>query len=87
MKYDFINAVAEFLKGITFGYGTYLILYSTFLFISVIVGALALYYRNKRTRYQNIVDHEYQIPVTIVVPAYNEEVTVVETVGVQPANT
>ena len=80
MKYDFINVVADLLKGITLGYGTYLILYSTFLFISVIVGALVLYYQNKRTRYQNIADHEYQIPVTIVVPAYNEEVTVVETV-------
>ena len=80
MKYGFIKAMAEFLKGITLGYGTYLILYSTFLFISVIVGALALYYRNKRTRYKNVADHEYQIPVTIVVPAYNEEVTVVETV-------
>ena len=80
MKYDFIDALADFLKGITLGYGTYLILYSTFLFISVIVGALVLYYRNKRTRYKNVVDHEYQVPVTIVVPAYNEEVTVVETV-------
>jgi cellulose synthase/poly-beta-1,6-N-acetylglucosamine synthase-like glycosyltransferase len=80
MKYDFIKVVAEFLKSITLCYGAYLILYSTFLFISVIVGALVLYYRNKRTRYQNIVNHEYQIPVTIVVPAYNEEVTVVETV-------
>ena len=58
MKYDFINVVADLLKGITLGYGTYLILYSTFLFISVIVGALVLYYQNKRTRYQNIADHE-----------------------------
>ena len=80
MKYEFIEFVADLLKGVTVGYGAYLVLYSTFLFISVIIGAIVLYYRNKRTRYQTVVDHEYQIPITIVVPAYNEEVTVVETV-------
>ncbi len=80
MKYDIMSAASEFIKTVTLGYGAYLILYSTFLFISVIVGAIVLYSRNKRLRYQNIIDHEYQIPVTIVVPAYNEEVTVVETV-------
>lgn len=80
MKYDIMSAASEFIKTVTLGYGAYLILYSTFLFISVIVGAIVLYSRNKRLRYQNIINHEYQIPVTIVVPAYNEEVTVVETV-------
>lgn len=75
-----IDFFSDFLRTVTVGYGAYLVLYSTFLFISVIVGALNLYYKNKRFRFHNVVEHEYQIPVTIVVPAYNEEVTVVETV-------
>lgn len=61
-------------------YIVYLLGYSTFLMISVISGSLELYQESKKRMYNGIVKHDYLVPVSIVVPAYNEEVTVVDTV-------
>ena len=58
----------------------YLLGYSTFLIVSVISGSLELYRENKKRRYLNEIQHEYYVPISIVVPAYNEEITVVDTV-------
>ncbi len=58
----------------------YLIGYATFLFVSVVVGATTLYKRKIQDRLRNRLAGGYYVPVSIVVPAYNEEVTVVETV-------
>ena len=58
----------------------YLIGYSTFLFVSVVVGATTLYKKKMQDRLMNKFSDNYYIPITIIVPAYNEEVTVVQTV-------
>lgn len=58
----------------------YLLGYSTFLLASVLLGALELYRDRKRRRYHNELEHDYYLPVTIIVPAYNEEITVADTV-------
>ncbi len=58
----------------------YLLGYSTFLFLSVVVGATRLYRDKEYELLQNKLWQNYYVPVSILVPAYNEEVTVVETV-------
>lgn len=58
----------------------YLIGCSTFLFLSVVVGASTLYKKKMQDRLMNKFTDNYFVPITIVVPAYNEEVTVVQTV-------
>ena len=58
----------------------YLIGYSTFLFLSVVIGATTLYKKKMQDRLMNKFTENYFVPITIVVPAYNEEVTVVQTV-------
>ena len=58
----------------------YLLGYSTFLFLSVIVGASRLYRDKEYELLQNKLWQNYYVPVSILVPAYNEEVTVVDTV-------
>lgn len=58
----------------------YLMGYSTFLLVSVVTGALDLYLENKKRRFHSELLHDYYIPVSIVVPAYNEEITVADTV-------
>ena len=58
----------------------YLIGYSTFLFLSVVIGATTLYNKKMQDRLMNKFTENYFVPITIVVPAYNEEVTVVQTV-------
>lgn len=62
------------------GFVIYLIGYSTFLFVSVVVGATTLYKKKMQDRFMNKFTENYYVPITIVVPAYNEEVTVVQTV-------
>lgn len=58
----------------------YLVGYSTFLFLSVVVGSIDLYQSRQRARMRNALWQSYYVPVSILVPAYNEEVTVVDTV-------
>lgn len=69
-----------FLKGVGVFFILYLIGYSTFLFLSVLVGSSELYRIHRRKRLQNILPDNYFVPISIIVPAYNEEITVVETV-------
>lgn len=58
----------------------YLIGYSTFLFLSVTVGSAELFKKKQQYRMMNAIKNDYFIPISIIVPAYNEEVTVTETV-------
>lgn len=72
--------IDPFLEVVGIFFLLYLIGYSTFLFLSVLVGSSELYRLHRQRRLQNILPNDYFVPITIVVPAYNEEVTVVETV-------
>jgi len=58
----------------------YMLVYSTFLFLSVTVGTSVLYKQLQRRQMKNELQHDYYIPISIIVPAYNEDVTVVDTV-------
>lgn len=58
----------------------YMIGYSTFLFLAVVIGSSDLYRKRQHEKLKNTLLHDYFIPVSIIVPGYNEEVTVVETV-------
>ena len=59
----------------------YLIGYSTFLFLSVTVGSSELFKKKRQYRMMNAIKNDYYIPISIIVPAYNEEVTVTSTVS------
>lgn len=80
MREFILDFVSKFLTGVGSGFVVYLILYSTFLFVAVLVGAFWLYEKNRKKRFHTISDTKYHIPVSIIVPAYNEEVTVADTV-------
>lgn len=58
----------------------YLLLYSFYLFLSVIVGAWYLYKKNQMFMLRNELKHDYYVPISIIVPAYNEEVTIIKNV-------
>ena len=72
-----IEGIKLFLDWVGYFFIAYLIGYSTFLFISVLVGSIDLYKIHRREIMKNILPSDYYIPISIVVPAYNEEVTVV----------
>ena len=75
-----IESLDIFLKAVGVFFIIYMIGYSTFLFLSVLVGSSELYKTHRRKRLRNYFPNDYFVPITIVVPAYNEEITVVETV-------
>lgn len=58
----------------------YLIGYSTFLFLSVTVGSSTLYGAKRRNTLKNELLNDYYIPISVIVPAYNEEVTIEATI-------
>lgn len=58
----------------------YLIGYSTFLFLSVMAGSIHLYEKRRDDKLKNTLHHNFYIPISIIVPAHNEDMTVVDTV-------
>ncbi len=58
----------------------YLVGYASFLMLSVTVGSSELWDARRRNKLKNELRKNYYIPVTIVVPAYNESVTIEATI-------
>ena len=75
--FEFVKALLDVINVF---FIVYLIGYSTFLFLAVVVGSSDLYYNRRKERLKNSLNQNYYVPVSIIVPAHNEEVTVVETV-------
>ena len=69
----FFNVVSVF-------FVLYMIGYATFLFLSVVVGSSTLYGLKRRNMLKNELPTDYYIPVSVLVPAYNEAVTIEATV-------
>lgn len=72
--------VDTFLDAVGIFFIIYLIGYSTFLFLSVVIGSVQLYRQHRQQRLMNYLPNDYHLPISILVPAWNEEVTVVATV-------
>lgn len=75
-----MDAIKFFLDGVGVFFILYLIGYSTFLFLAVVTGATTLYQAKEQARLKNVLEKNYYVPVSIIVPAYNEELTVADTV-------
>lgn len=58
----------------------YLILYSLFILFSVLVGTYSLYSQKRKNRLYNFIEHDYYVPLSVIVPAHNEEKTINETI-------
>ena len=59
----------------------YLVIYASFLVISNMYGSIKMYRYRKMERLHNELDHEFYFPISIIVPAYNENVTAVQTIN------
>lgn len=75
--YKFID---PFMAAVSVFFLIYLIGYSTFIFLSTMFGSVHLYTKKQKNTMKDTMLKDYYVPVSIIVPAYNEEVTVVETV-------
>jgi len=73
---DFIRELLYFVS--TF-YIAYLIIFVTFSFLAVLIGAYKLYTNDRMLRYKNKLKYD-DLPVSVLVPAYNESVTIVDSI-------
>ena len=80
MYYTYIELLKTILYYINFFFLIYLIGYATFMFISVITGAITLSNRKQAQVLKKNYYPRKNIPVSIIVPAYNEEITVTDTI-------
>ncbi|WP_297211173.1 glycosyltransferase family 2 protein [uncultured Flavonifractor sp.] len=77
---DTIDAFKLFFDYVGAFFILYMIGYASFLFLAVAVGSSTLYQLKRRSGLKNELPQEYYVPVTIVVPAYNEEITIAATI-------
>lgn len=75
-----MDAIKTFLFGIDVFFVTYLIGYSTFLFLSVMYGSVELFQKREDEELEHRLHHDIFIPISIIVPAHNEEITIIDTV-------
>lgn len=74
---DFIQAFLSFV-GIFFVF--YMMGYASFLFLSVTVGSAELYGAKRRNLLKNELRSDYYVPISIIVPAHNESITIESTI-------
>lgn len=72
--------VQEILYAVEWFFIAYLAVYSTFLFASIVSGSLALYEMHQRKWYKVDDLGPIDIPVSVLVPAHNEELSILKTV-------
>ena len=75
-----IDVVRLIYTGIGWFFVAYLVAYTIFMILSVTVGSVTLFEQRGRKQMQNRLDRMYYIPISILVPAHNESVTVADTV-------
>ena len=73
-------ALSLFLDAVQVFFLVFLLIYASYLFLSVTVGAWRLYHLDRMRTIKNELKHEFYFPVSILVPAYNEEVTILDSV-------
>ena len=75
-----LQGFEAFFDGAALFFLIYLSIYASYLFLSVATGAYRLYQRDKMLDIKNELKHDFYFPVSILVPAYNEEVTILNSV-------
>lgn len=78
--HEMLEIVKIFLSCVEVFFTLYLLIYSTYLFLSAVVGSIVLYKNRYLSIMHNEIKHDFYVPVSIIIPAYNEELTIVETI-------
>lgn len=76
-----MEIVKAILNVINYVFMAYSLLYTLYLAVSVIVGSFRLYRGKKQRQYDNCYLDDIHLPISIIVPAYNEEVTIVDAIN------
>lgn len=74
------EVVFQILRWVEAFFLLYLLLYASYLFLSVAMGAWRLYHQDRMRTIKNELKHDFYFPVSVLVPAHNEEVTILDNV-------
>jgi len=72
--------VFQLLRGVEAFFLLYLLLYASYQFLAVTMGAWRLYRLDRMRATKNELKHDFYFPVSILVPAHNEDVTILDSV-------
>lgn len=75
-----MDVVRLIFDGIGAFFIAYLFCYTIFMVLSVTIGAVTLYEQRQNRLMRNKLEHDYYVPVSVIVPAHNESVTLADTV-------
>ena len=75
-----MEGLRTFLIGIEIFFIIYLMCYALILMCSVIVGAISVYDKMRRNKFKNLIRVDEDIRISIIVPAFNEEITILDTI-------
>ncbi len=74
------HLVFQILRVVEVFFLLYLLFYASYLFLSVAIGAWRLYKLDRMRAIKNELKHDFYFPVSILVPAHNEGVTILDNV-------
>lgn len=74
---EYVNLV---LKIISYIFICYTMLYTTISMLFVVIGWVALNRKKHQRRFKNCLINNYYLPISIIVPAYNEEKTIISSI-------
>ena len=78
---DLMSLIKLILACIEIFFLIYLIGYSTFLFLSVIIGSNVFFDNNRKKLLKNEISHTDYFPISLIVPAHNESVTIIDSIN------
>lgn len=58
----------------------YLMCYAFLLVTSVIVGAISIYDKMQKNKFKNLIEVDEELRISIIIPAFNEEITIMNTI-------
>lgn len=75
-----VEIIKGYLKYASYFFILYMLFYSTFLFVSAIIGSVRLFKNRYKDVMHSKIEHDYYVPVSIIIPAYNEETVILSSV-------
>lgn len=75
-----IDIIRKFVVCCNYFFAGYLVVYATYLIICGLYGSIKMYRYRRLEQLHNVLEHAFYYPISILVPAYNEGETAVQTV-------
>lgn len=75
-----LEIIKTYIKYASYFFILYMLFYSTFLFISALLGSIRLFKNRYKEVMHSKIEHDYYVPVSIIIPAYNEETVILSSV-------